>query len=80
MSRVVEQKSTNHLGSGHETHRYMQVPEVTNAVFSGCWEEGDEEKVDVWGGCRWRGCLTDLPFYHSFIRWMPHGLSVCDGK
>lgn len=24
--------------------------------------EGDEEKVDVWGGCRWRGCLTDLPF------------------
>lgn len=40
MSRVVEQKSTNHVGPGHETHRYMQVPEVTNAVFSGCWEEG----------------------------------------
>lgn len=40
MSRVVEQKSTNHVGPGHETHRYMQVPEVTNAVFSGCWKEG----------------------------------------
>lgn len=40
MSRVVEQKSRNHVGPGHETHRYMQVPEVTNAVFSGCWEEG----------------------------------------
>lgn len=40
MSRVVEQNSRNHVGPGHETHRYMQVPEVTNAVFSGCWEEG----------------------------------------